>query len=57
MKGSKFTSYKHKGFAYDGAAGHDVLVTDTLKKRIRYAIDRQFAGKMAPFAMNKWSDG
>lgn len=57
MRTPKFTRYRHRGYAFDGAAGHDVLVTDNLKRRFRYAFDRQFAAKMAPFAMNKWSDG
>ena len=27
------TNYKHFGFAFDGAAGHDTLITDNLANR------------------------
>lgn len=40
MRSTKFTKYIHTGFGFDGAAGHDVLVTDSLMKRIRYAVDK-----------------
>ena len=56
-KNKKITDYKHRGYAFDGAAGHDVLVTDNLFRRIRYAMDAQLSAKMSPFGVNKWSDG
>ena len=31
----KLTTYKHKGFDFDGAAGHDVLITDSIFKRLQ----------------------
>jgi hypothetical protein len=37
-RGKKLTKYKHKGFDFDGAAGHDILVMDTLKNRLTSAI-------------------
>ena len=30
-RGRKITKYKHRGFDFDGATGHDILVMDTLK--------------------------
>ena len=50
----KLTSYKHTGYAFDGAAGHDVLVTDGLINRIKYAFNTHLNARHTPFAMNKW---
>ena len=33
-RGKKLTEYNHKGFAFDGTAGHDTLVTDGLMSRL-----------------------
>jgi len=55
-RGRKMTKYRHTGFAFDGAAGHDVLVTDNLMRRLRFAVDRQFSGKKNLFSFNKWSE-
>lgn len=30
----KITAYNHRGFDFDGAAGHDLLVTDKIVNRI-----------------------
>lgn len=49
------TGYKHTGFAFDGAAGHDVLVTDNLLRRLKFAADSQFSGKKNLFSFNKWT--
>ena len=38
------TSYDHKGFAFSGAAGHDVLVMDGIVKRMEKAIVNHIAG-------------
>jgi len=38
-RGRKVTTYKHTGYGYSGEAGHDVLVTDTLAKRLRKAMN------------------
>jgi hypothetical protein len=32
QRGEKMTKYKHLGFGFDGAAGHDILITDNLKQ-------------------------
>lgn len=34
MKGEKMSMYQHRGFDFDGAAGHDILVTDTILNRL-----------------------
>lgn len=36
----KISTYRHTGFAFDAEAGHDILVTDNLKKRFKYALDK-----------------
>ena len=33
-RGKKITSYNHRGFDFDGAAGNDRLVTDKLINRL-----------------------
>lgn len=53
---NKMSTYQHTGFAFDGAAGHDVLVTDNLKNRFRYAVGKQFNSNLVPFAVHMWSD-
>ena len=50
----KLTTYRHRGYAFDGAAGHDVLVTDGLINRIKYAFNTHLNARHTPFAMNKW---
>ena len=37
-RSGKLTSYKHHGFDFDQEAGHDKLVTDNLRNRLRNAI-------------------
>lgn len=41
-RGKKLSKYNHKGFDFDGAAGHDILVFDNIKSRITSAITQQF---------------
>lgn len=36
----KITGYTHHGFDFDGAAGHDVLITDTIVNRIFSAFQK-----------------
>lgn len=50
----KLTRYRHTGYAFDGAAGHDVLVTDGLINRIKFAFNSHLNARHTPFAMNKW---
>ena len=40
-RGKKVTKYVHTGYAFDGAAGHDLIVTDKLVNRIQSAIKHQ----------------
>lgn len=54
-RGRKLTQYRHRGFDFAGAAGHDVLVTDNLMRRVKGAAARHF-GKMTPFSFNKWGE-
>lgn len=42
----KLTDYNHKGFDFDGAEGHDLLITDSLSKRMASAIDRHFSSAL-----------
>jgi len=35
LRGEKMTKYKHLGFGFDGAAGHDILITDNLTQEIK----------------------
>mmetsp|Transcript_41344 Transcript_41344/g.62987 ORF Transcript_41344/g.62987 Transcript_41344/m.62987 type:complete len:95 (-) Transcript_41344:507-791(-) len=37
----KLTHYEHKGYAFDGAAGQDQLITDRLFDRFSNAIQTQ----------------
>ena len=40
----KITQYKHLGFGFDGAAGHDILITDNLKKDVKInKVNRHFS--------------
>lgn len=41
MRKRKLTNYRHRGFDFDGAAGHDVLITDNLIRRFKYALEKQ----------------
>ena len=40
-KQNKISNYTHMGFAFDGAAGHDTLVTDRIFNRLTNAIQKQ----------------
>jgi hypothetical protein len=42
-KQNKMSNYTHMGFAFDGAAGHDTLVTDRIFNRITNAIQKQMS--------------
>ena len=37
-RGRKVTEYQHMGYGFDGAAGHDILVTDKIAKRFEKAF-------------------
>lgn len=39
----KVTNYQHHGFDFDQEAGHDKLVTDNLKNRLRNALMNQIS--------------
>ena len=39
LRGRKLTEYNHRGFAFDGEAGHDSLITDNLFGRVFQAIN------------------
>lgn len=41
-RGRKLTNYVHKGYDFHGAAGQDILVTDSIRKRLEMAITEQF---------------
>lgn len=44
QRGEKMTKYKHLGFGFDGAAGHDILITDNLKQESKvYKVQRHFS--------------
>ena len=40
MRGRKVTQYRHHGFDFAGAAGHDVLITDNIINRIFSAFQQ-----------------
>ena len=39
----KMTGYKHTGFGFDGAAGHDMLITEKIRLRLQHALAGQLA--------------
>ena len=41
QRGRKLTTYKHRGYAFDGAAGNDKLITDKIMNRLQTAIHTQ----------------
>jgi len=38
MRSRKVTKYEHTGYDFDGVAGHDILIADTILKRLYTAI-------------------
>lgn len=46
----KITGYNHRGFDFDGAAGHDMLVIDKISNRIHDAIMKHI--KFGPNVFN-----
>jgi hypothetical protein len=52
-RSAKITKYRHKGFDFDGAAGHDLLVTDSLKNRFIGAFNHQFRTGPQMFGITK----
>ena len=51
----KLTKYKHRGYDFDGAAGHDILVTDKIFSRLQNAIMHQMTSGPSIFNVNKMS--
>lgn len=41
-KNQKLTKYKHSGFDFDDAAGHEII-QDTISKRVANAMNRHFS--------------
>jgi len=54
-KKRKLTNYTHKGFGFDGAAGHDVLITDSLQHRLQAAFLKNFARGPSIFGIRDMS--
>jgi len=49
----KLTKYKHRGYDFDGAAGHDLLVTDKIISRVQNAIWHQMSSGPSIFSVHK----
>ena len=49
----KMTSYDHKGYDFSGAAGHDILVMDSLMSRMQSAILEHIAKGPDLFGLNE----
>lgn len=53
-KQKKLTTYKHAGYGFSGAAGHDLLITDSLMNRITQAVVKHISSNTM-FAVNDYS--
>lgn len=48
-RGAKRTAYEHRGFDFDGAAGHDVVIMENLRRRMAYAFEKHLDSDLLMF--------